>query len=501
MPRNAETIDDRTPLTASRIDIAARIGWLLRTSRSVAGLSLRGMSDALRSYDVALSATSLSRIESEGLRSAAALDGYAAVLGLPDGALRAPVDILCRSFSYAPPAAPEPARHCLARFDESFEAITAPRPSGGAWLEFARHHASDGGFGLPTSLMEPHVRRLADELCRSVGVVAHVTRYEALALLCCSAYGDLVESVLREMVLDPDAQVIYDLTSVLSECSTPALLHWAGTMLGHRSIVVARGASYALQSMLVSGGLPVEDWASLVPHFTRAWDDAVADETRRGVLTDLCAALPPSVQSRIRSTCRVEAEPPPGPQVWSRSRTNVHYGFARSVAGAACARRGHHEEPLLERLVFEAMFDPRGVRMYTSTVLLAASPFARVLTPLLVERSGHGPDEASRSAALRVATTCHAGEELPAADPLLRSGSTSEFEAAVMIVGCSGRPLPQDALERGLSGAERTVRRTLHCLGMAEDPRLADMAFDRGQVESTRRAARWWIERGGRILQ
>jgi hypothetical protein len=500
VPRNAETIDDRTPLTGSRIDIAARIGWLLRTSRSVAGLSLREMSAGLKAHGVALSPTSLSRIESEGQRSAAALDGYATVLGLPDGALRAPVDVLCRSFSYAPPAAPEPASHSLARFDESFEAVSAPRPSGGAWLEFARHHASKQGFGLPTSLMEPLVRRLADELCRSVGAAAHLTRYEALALLRCSAYAELVETVLRELILDPDAQVVYDLTSVLSENPTPEVLHWAGTMLRHESIVVARGASYALQNMLVAGGLPAEDWESLVPLFEKAWHEAGADATRRAVLTDLCDALPPLVQEPIRSACRIGAEPPPGPQVWSRSRDNVHYGFARSIAGAASGQLSHHEEPLLERLVFEALFDPRGVRMYTSTELLASSPFARVLAPALIAGRGHGPDEVSRSAALRVATSCHAGEVLPAADPLLRSRNAAELDAAVLIVGRSGRPLPQDALERGLSGGESTVIRTLHCLGMAEDPRLADLASDRALPESTRRAARWWIEHGGRIL-
>ena len=305
MPRNAETIDDRTPLTASRIDIPARIGWLLRTSRSLAGLSLREMSAALKAHDVSLSATSLSRIESEGQRSAAALDGYAAVLGLPDGALRSPVDVLCRSFSYAPPAPPEPVVQSLERFSESCEAIAATSPPGGAWLDFARHHSSGGGFGLPTTLMEPHVRRLAEELRRSVGVPAEVTRYEALAQLRCSAYGDVVDSVLREMVLEPDSQVIYPVTSVLSEQPTPALLRWAGAMLSHESIHVARGASFALQNMLVIGGLWVEDWEGLVPHFTSAWHDAEADATRRTVLTDLCAALPPTVQSQIRNLCRV----------------------------------------------------------------------------------------------------------------------------------------------------------------------------------------------------
>jgi len=138
--------------------------------------------------------------------------------------------------------------------------------------------------------------------------------------------------------------------------------------------------------------------------------------------------------------------------------------------------------------------------MSTSAMFVAASPFARVLAPRLVEGHGHGPDEASGSAALRVAWSCHAGEELPLADPLLESGAVSEFEVATMLVGRSGRPLPQRALERGLSGGESTVRKTLHCLGMAEDPRLADIASDRRHPDSTRRAARWWMDRGGRIL-
>jgi hypothetical protein len=500
VPRKAEPIDDRTPLTASRIDIPARIGWLLRTSRSLAGLSLRDMSAALRAHDVVLSATSLSRIESEGQRSGAALDGYAAVLGLPQGALRAPVEIVSRSFSYGPPARPEPMTLSLERFSAAVEAITAEHPCGGSWLEFARHHASDAGFGLPTGLMEPQVRRLADELCRSVTVTARSTRYEALALLRCSAYGDLVDSVLREMVLDPGAQVVDRLTSVLAEQPTPALVQWAGTLLRHESIQVARGASYALQGMLVTGGLPVTDWERLVPRIEDAWHGDGPDAMRRAMLTDLCAALPPSMQERIRRTCQVEPPPPPGPQAWSRSRSNAHYGFARSIAGAACARLRHHEEPLLERLLFEAMFDPRGVRRSNAPLWLASSPFARVLAPVLVERHGDGPDGASGAAALRIAVWCHGGEEVPDAEALLGSRDAGEFEAAAAMSGRSGRRLPQDALERGLAGSESTVRSTLQALAMVEDPRLADIASDRGFPEPTRRAARWWTEHGGRIL-
>lgn len=498
MPRNSDTIDDRTPLTASRIDIPARIGWLLRTSRSLGGLSLRQMSAELKAYDVALSTTSLSRIESEGNRSPAALDGYTRVLGLPDGALRSAVDLLCRSFSYAPPAPPEPAMNSLERFSEACEAVTDRVPSGGDWLRFARQHTSDGAFGLPRTLMEPHVHRMADELGRSIGA-AEQTRYEALALLRCSEYADVADCVLREMILDPDAQLMYLLTSVLAENPTPALLDWAGRMLGHESILVAQGSSYALQSMLVVGGLRAADWDALVPHFTRAWGEA--DATRRAVLTQLCSALPPSVQSQVRATCPVGVEPAPGPRVWSRSRRNAHYGFARSIASAACARLDHPEEPLLERLLFEAMFDPRGVRMSTATYLIGSSPFARVVVPLLVEGRDLGPDDASRDAALRVATGCHGGEELAVVDPLLGSADVTEFELAVAMFGHSGRHLPEAILEQGLSGEEATARRTLYSAGMAEDPRLPGIAADRRRSASTRRAARWWVDRGGRVTE
>ena len=249
--------------------------------------------------------------------------------------------------------------HSLERFSESCEAITAESPSGGAWLRFARHHASDGGFGLPTTLMEPHVRRLADELCRSVGVVAELTRYEALALLRCSAYGDLVDSVLREMVLDPDAQVVYPLTSVLSEQPTPALLHWAGAMLRHESILVAQGASYALQSMLVIGGLRVEDWESLVPHFTSAWHDAErgrdaangADRPVRRAPPDGAVADPQHVPGRGRAASRTaglvpqQAQRPLRVRPLDRRRRVRAAGPPRGAPPGAAALRGHVRPP------------------------------------------------------------------------------------------------------------------------------------------------------------
>ncbi len=499
MPKHSDAVDDPTALTASRIDIPARVGWLLRTSREVGGLSLRQMSVALRERDVALSASTLSRIETEGQRSSAALDGYAEVLGLADGALRAPVDHVCRTFHYAPKPTPEPTVPCLDRFSEAFEAIDVAAPTGGAWLRFARENAADRGFGLPRTLMEPQVRRLAVELGRAVGP-AHLLRYEALAHLRSSAYGDVVEQVFRKIGPTPALKLWFDLLSVVTDRATPDLLDWAGELLTHESVAVTEGASHGLQNMLVVGGLSPADWTAWIPHFERAWRDAGKDAAQRQVLSQLCAALPRSLQARIRRTCQVEQEPSAGPRDWSRSRRNVHYEYATSLARAVCTHVGHREEPLLARLMFEAMFDQRGARVVTSLVLVGASLFGAPLVPVLVEGLDRAPDEASRRAVLRLIASCHRGEELPAAAAWLDAEDADEFSRALAITGRSGRRLSEASVARGLSGDEATVRTTLYSLGLAKDPRLESIAGRSSLPLTTRTAARWWAEHGGRIL-
>lgn len=233
MPKHPRAVDDPTPLTASRIHVPVRIGWLLRTHRTAAGLSLRQMSTELTDRGVSLSSSSLGRVEAEGQRSAAALDGYAEVLGLPDGSLRAPVAMLCRTFRYAPPESREPrdlGRTGLDRFSAVCDAVDVDAPTGGAWLRFAREHADPPGFGLPIRIMEPHLVRLVAELSVSVGT-GMLPRHEALSSLRCGAYGNLVEEVARAEVLAPGHPAVNLQFSILSDLPTPSLLRWLSDTL------------------------------------------------------------------------------------------------------------------------------------------------------------------------------------------------------------------------------------------------------------------------------
>ena len=495
VPRTSAAVDDRTPLTASRIDVAARIGWLLRSHRSVGGLSLRQMSAALEEHGVMLSSATLSRIESEGQPSVPALDGYARVLGLPEGTLLGAVAMLCRSFPYGPQIPSPPGTRSLDRFSEAVEAVDQEAPSGAAWLEFAAHHADPAGFGLPRSEMAPRVRRLASELARSARA-ARFTRLEALALLRCSPYGELVEEVLRPLILEPHGQNQWDLLSTLGERPTPSLLDWCGSLLRDPTLYRAQGASYVIQSLLVLGGLDRAAWTGLLDHAQRACLEVGDDPARKAMLVQLYDALPPRLRELVHEDFRPGRERPAGPMVWTRTRRNAHYAHAESLALAVTSRAGRPDEPMLTRLLFEALFDPRGVRMANAAFLVSFSAYAPDVSRVLLERRAEGPDAASRAAALRVAAQCHPGGEVPGLDTLLASPDEGEFREALTLASRDDRPLPRAAVERGLSGDDLTARHTLHVLGMAGDRRLRRIASDRSRPESVRGGARWWLREG-----
>ena len=500
VPRVPEPVDDTTSLTGSRIDVGARVGWMLRVHRAAGGLSLRQMAAAMREHGMVVSPASLSRIESEGQRSLVALEGYARVLGLPDGGLRVPVDYLCRSFSYAPPVVLPTPEDSLERFSEACHAVERESPGAGDWLAFSRYHADRVPFGLPAHLMEHHVRRLALELCRSVGLPRFV-RYEALLALRRSPYDEVLAEVVGDVLRDPGLQVVDDLVNNVAELPTPAVVAWTARLLQDRSIYLVRAASYAIQSMFVTGGLDLDEWGELPPALDAAWSAAQDDPVRRETLSQLWAALPPPLRTSVTGAGRPDAPAAAGPRVWTRTRQNLHYEFATSLAHDVTARRDLPDDPLLTRLLFEAMFERRGVRMATSTVLLALSPLSTDLVSVLLARRTHGPDGSSAAAVARVAAFCHFSGDLPdGVDSLLSSTDPADFRHALTFLGRSAQPLAPETLARGLRGDELTVRSTLVALGLGGDPRLAEVAVDPAVPAATQGAAGWWLRNGSRVV-
>ena len=159
MARPAEVVEDTTPLDGARIDVGRRIGWLLRVTRLAHGMSLGETARLVSAAGPRSSPSRLSLVETGGVRNGQVVDAYEQVLGVETGRLRAAVDVLCRTFPYAPAdQAPELARPSdLATFDAAVEPVLTGGAGASEWFTFVREHASGAGYGLPSALMRPLV--------------------------------------------------------------------------------------------------------------------------------------------------------------------------------------------------------------------------------------------------------------------------------------------------------------------------------------------------------
>lgn len=494
MARHTDEIDDPSPLAGARIDVAARIGWLLRASRVVAGVPLREL--AARSGG--LSPATLSRVETSGRRSGSVVAAYERALGLPHGHLRAPIDVLCRTFSYAPadadPYVPEPT---LAGFTAAVDTVQSSAPSAQDWLRFAEYHVLTP-FGLPAHTIRPLVVRLTDEVGRAAGP-AYQLRYEALSKLRCSAYADVVGQAVRDAVGRPGMQRPADLLSAITELPTPELVGWCGELLSHESWIIARAGCLGIQNMRSVGGLRRSDWLPLVPVYAAACDAAAGDPLRQPILSATLAGCPPEFRSAVRSQLTAELVEPRRAATWTRTRRNHHYTYAAALATEITdAGTG---EAMLARLLFEVLYDFRATHVTTSSFLLVASPFADQVRELICRSALQGPDETTRhGAAFAFANlmipfeTADPAPWLAADDPVLRG-------AGLSICGFAGVALARGLLHDLVRRQDQVGYEAMFAAGMSQQPELAGLAEDASLPPAVRAAASWWLEAGGRIVR
>ncbi|WP_158296449.1 helix-turn-helix domain-containing protein [Nocardioides albidus] len=496
MARHTDEIDDSTPLAGSRIDVGARIGWLLRTSRVAAGVPLRELAARAGDGD-RLSAATLSRVETTGRRSGTVVAAYEQALGLPHAHLRAPIDVLCRTFSYAPadtdPYVPEPT---LAGFTRAVDAVQAESPSAQDWLCFAEYHVLTP-FGLPADTIRPLVVRLVGEVGRAAGL-AYQLRYEALSKLRCSPYADVVAEVIVEEVSRPGMQRPADLLSAITELPTPELIAWCGELLAHESWVVARAGCLGIQNMRSVGGLRRADWLPLVPVYAAACDAAAGDPLREPILSATLAGCPPEFRTAVRALLHTELPEPRRASAWSRNRRNRHYTHAAELAAEITGTSAG--ETMLTRLLFEVLYDFRATYVVTSSFLLVASPFADGVREVICRSALHGPDKITRhGAAFAFANlmipfeTADPAPWLASADPVLRG-------AGLDICAFAGVPLDRDLLRDLVVREDQVGYEAMFAAGMAQQPELTELASAPDLPAGVREAARWWLAAGGRII-
>jgi hypothetical protein len=491
------TVDDATPLDGAAVDVAARVAWVLRMARTTAGLPETGLRQLARRLGT--STARLSRMETGQLRDGRLVDAYEEALGLPEGSLRAPVDIACRTFPDASPRDSDPGRVVdgVAELSRLTELLEGPEPApGGAWLRWARAMSAPGNIGLPERHALPLLERLVSELARSVAHGYH-TRYEALALIRCSAYGHLVLDIARTELARPHAHGLGDLMSAVGESTTPDAVDWCLDLLRRGTDREASLGALAIENMGQVGG--DRFWADVLPSVVAAFDAAEPGTVAEEWAAHLVRLVPPGVW---KGRGLVPARPlPPAPVAVrvSKHQADRRWRECLDAARAIGTETGVGDQPLLARLVHDIAFGPWATRAATSFMLLGAVPALAGRAAAHVARIAEdASDPRVRERAAQRLPGLLNGTDLPLLDRWLSHDDPALRRTAIAVAGSAGRHLPEDVLRRGVLDPA-TRRRALGAAGLSRHPSLAELAGSPDLPLDVREAAGWWLAAGGRV--
>lgn len=508
MPAPLTPLRDDTPLGGHRVTISVRIAWLLRMARLSAGggHSQAAVGAALRATGVRTHARLMSEVENGKVRHGRIVDGYERALGLREGQLRAPVDVMCRNLAGAPADRDDASTSLggeplgVEEISRRGERVRSPRRTGGAWLSWARAVTTPQAHGFPSWVAETWLDELVDELGRSVGT-AYATRYEALSLLRTSAYGGLVLAATRRAVADPHAQVLLDAVGAATDRPGRDVLEWAVELLADGRPMALRAGCHALVNAAgVPGGAASEDWDLVVEPLLEAYVGAVrrGDAARHLLLSQVVTALP----ARPAAALAPRLPRPPVPAVdpatlGPRTHANRRWRTVTELADRIAEPEDLPDRPILARLLLEAVHDPRPHQQFAAMLLLGAVPFADRVVQVLHDHAVREADERDRATILLRLTQMAPCPRLGYAT--LASGSAEDRSVRAVLLAHAGHRVEREQLDALMEGPAVHKRRALYAAGLGQDPWLDKIAHDDAYPASVRGAAGWWQARDGLV--
>lgn len=492
---------DRSPYAAATGGSQERIAWLLGTNRLWGGdgafASRRAFVPALAAAGVPADESRLSRWEAGGVPlSNAVVEGYERALGL------APLQLAAVTQCLRPVVPPASGRidsdelHAL--FDPLFDLVLDGEPAGADWLGFTEALLAHPGVYLRPGVWEQLARRLLTELGRSIHLA-----YSARLL------------ALRRLLVHPVAQrhVVYAIGHVATDRCAPrsadaiALVQHVGGAFGtgvamrlfnsdqeaHR-----RGASRAMAAMLARDDFDEESLPALEAAAVRQLSE---DETAVHV-ADLVLRMPLAVAERIRAAFRGH----PAMELVGRAGELVSNDVSRQVAQRVAeeARRqttgpsGADPDPMLERLLREALFHANAERRSQAGMLLMFSPFRDGIASGVAAQLATGPEPPVAGRLVRLLRYCITKEELPALLALQPAADAGARPHALQAI--AHLPVALDPADASALAAQPDVWRdprlaaaTMYALGMHGHAELAA-----GRPEAADFAA-WWRTTGPRL--
>lgn len=501
---------DPTPPDGTDFDGEIRAGWLLRSWRThiLPGSSTKHFARLLVREGCSADASRVSRWETG--RIPAPLDvvaGYERVLDLGSGGLVA-LTIITRKL--ADPTASlatilETHRVSPARYERALDAIVDGRPSGEEWLEFASFVACHPERALlPVSLWLTVTTRLVHELALAVGT-AYITRNEAALALGehPRARQALVRSV-GQYVTRSESLLAGDAIALLETIADRSAGDLVLDLLEEPPGATRSGAARSASVKLVRDQFDEAQLERLEGIVTRWVEEGALEPGEACTRTaDLVAALPEDMSRRIGRTIQF------APRL-AAVKEVVDPGRIPAAATRLSPVVARVDDPMVVRLVEEALFHGHAERRFHASFCLTLSPFRGPVAAGAAEAIegalfGSGDDAAlvERLLVLMTFVATDAQRELlrrVAEGPQASLRPPALTALAHLPFPAQGRPPALRGMMYGLGrGEDSTVRSALYCAGMTGDPALDDVAGDDAAPPWVRRTADWWSREGPAI--
>ena len=275
-------------------------------------------------------------------------------------------------------AAVETHRVSADRFEQVLEEVVDGEPTGADWLDFGSYVATHTDHViLPTSLWRTVATRLLRELGLSVGP-AYATRSEAALLLArhARARPALTHSI-GQYVTTPDSLLVADPIALLQSMDTPQAGDLTLLLLEQPPGQIRYGAAWVAAAKVRRKQFDEAQMHRLEAIVVRmVREDGLADGGLFNRVADLVAVLPDDTQDRIRQATHTAARVDPLMAAASDVATKT---WPRSLVVKVCSGvarpSGEPDDPLLERLVEEALFHRIAERRFHASLSLALSPY------------------------------------------------------------------------------------------------------------------------------
>jgi len=367
---------DRTPLRGRSIDTRARVAWLLRINRLA--YSPGPASDfvkKLRDHGCILGSSTLCRYEtgSEPV-PLLVIRAYELALGLPPGQLVGACGGLERVFGSAIAAEPDAdtvltRAELIAALSEWESRIAGGSMHGMDWIRLAEVMCCRSELVLPPSVMHSWAATLATETVRSVRE-AYTTRSRALGLMLADVgIGRRVLQAIEEVTRAPGAQSVTRVLALLGGSSDPTVTRWLIKSFWESEGEHQWGAAYGLLLQVCRGTLS----GDLVPLVSDVVLHAAGEGLDRG-LPAFMLAQRLSAELTQQVVARLGCYPAP---TGAGARVQSPAGL-RHYRAAALLESGL-DDPMLDRLLREALSPDFVERRHHSSLLLAASPYRDIL--------------------------------------------------------------------------------------------------------------------------